>query len=142
MTAQKAQENRAGTAGAGSTSLQIGKWLKTQSLAGLALAAMLIAIGPVAAYSSLLGSLAAFIPALFFTVFTGRRIGSDSAAFLQAAVIGEAVKLVLIALICMAVFLWVEPLAPGWFFAGMIVVIIAGWIGLYRVGFQGLKSSE
>ncbi len=131
MTAHEAQDKRAGTAGAGAIGLQIGKWLRTQSLAGLALAIVLIPVGMVAAYSSLLGSLAAFIPALFFAVFTGRRIGTDSAAFLQAAVIGEAVKLLLIALICMAVFLWIEPLAAGWYFVGMIVVILAGWIGLF-----------
>jgi len=35
-------------------------------------------------------------------------------------------------------FRWVDPLAPGWFFAGMILVIIAGWAGLYR----GLNSGN
>ena len=63
--------------------------------------------------------------------FVGRRIGSDSAAFLQAAVIGESVKLLLIAVICTAVFVWVKPLAPGWFFAGMAVTIFSGRLGFF-----------
>jgi ATP synthase protein I len=136
MAAREAHEKRAEQAAAGAISLKIGKWLRIQTLVAMVLALVLLSIGPIAAYSSLFGSLAAFIPALFFAAFVGRKIGSDSAAFLQAAVIGEALKLLLIALICMAVFLWVEPLAAGWFFAGMIVVIIAGWIGL----FSGLNS--
>ena len=138
MAAREAHNKRAEQEAAGVISLQIGKWLRTQSLVAIALALALLILGPVAAYSSLFGSLAAFIPALFFAAFTGRKIGSDSAAFLQAAVIGEVVKLLLIAVICMVVFLWVEPLAAGWFFAGMIAVIIAGWIGL----FAGLNSGE
>ena len=138
MAAREAQKTRADQEAAEAVSLQIGKWLKTQSMAAVALALALLAVGPLAAYSSLLGSLAAFLPALFFGAFVGRKIGSDSAAFLQAAVIGEAVKLLLIALICTAVFLWVSPLAPGWFFTGMIVVIVAGWIGLYA----GLKTAN
>ena len=138
MAARQAQKTRADQEAAGAVSLQIGKWLVMQSLAAIALAAALLAVGPLAAYSSLLGSLAAFIPALFFGAFVGRKIGPDSAAFLQAAVIGEVVKLFLIAAICTAVFVSVEPLAAGWFFAGMIVVILAGWIGL----FAGLKTGE
>jgi len=138
MAAREAHKKRAEPEAAGSISLQIGKWLRFQSLVAIVLALVLLMIGPIAAYSSLFGSLAAFVPALFFAALVGRKIGSDSAAFLQAAVIGEAVKLLLIAVICMAVFLWIEPLAAGWFFAGMIAVIIAGWIGL----FAGLNSGQ
>jgi ATP synthase protein I len=114
----------------------ISKWLRTQSLAAVVLALLLIPVGHLAAISSILGSLAAFVPAVFFALIAGRKIGAGSAAFLQAAVIGEALKLLLTALICMAVFSWVHSLAPVWFFAGMIAVIMAGWIGLFR----GLNS--
>ena len=131
MAAREAQKIRAEEEAAGAVGLQIGKWLRTQSLVAAGLAAALLAAGTVAAYSSLLGSLAAFIPALFFAAFVGRRIGSDSAAFLQAAVIGESVKLLLIAVICTAVFVWVKPLAPGWFFAGMAVTIFSGRLGFF-----------
>jgi F0F1-type ATP synthase assembly protein I len=138
MAARAAHRKRADPEAAGAASLHIGRWLRIQSLVAVALAAVLLAAGPIAAYSSLFGSLAAFLPALLFTAFVGREIGSDSAAFLRAAVVGEAVKLLLVAAICTAVFVWVEPLSAGWFFAGMIAVMVAGWIGLIT----GLKSGE
>jgi ATP synthase protein I len=143
MAAGKGSENQPGLTAPGPGAVapagpSIGRWLRAQLLAGAGLALALIPLGAVAAYSSMFGSLAAFTPALFFAVFAGRRIGSDSAAFLQAAVVGEALKLLLTALICMAVFIWIEPLAAGWFFAGMILVIVAGWIGL----FKGLNSGD
>jgi len=138
MVAEKPPEKRADAEGAGAAVAPMGGWLRTQLLAAVLLALVLALVGPVAAYSSLLGSLAALVPAIFFAVFVGRRIGSDSAAFLQAAVVGEALKLLVAALLCAAVFRWVRPLEPGWFFAGMITVIMAGWVGLAR----GLKTGE
>ena len=78
------------------------------------------------------GSLAAFIPALFFALFVTRKFGPDSAAFLRAVVIGEAGKLLLTALICVVVFVWVKPLAAGWFFAGMIVTVFSGRLALLQ----------
>lgn len=106
--------------------------LRAQFLTGLLLALAVWAFSPVAAYSSLLGSLAAFIPATVFAATVATKIGGDSARFLRAAVVGEVVKLLLTAVICMAVFLWVKPLAAGWFFAGMIVAILAGAFGRAR----------
>ncbi len=106
--------------------------LRFQLLTGMAMAMALVAVSPLAAYSSLFGSLAAFIPALIFTVLVAGKIGNDSAAFLRAAAVGEAAKLLLTAFICMAVFLWVKPLAAGWFFGGMIAVIFVGHLGSIR----------
>lgn len=108
----------------------ISRGLRVQSVTSLMLAGGLLLVGPVAAYSSMFGSLAAFIPALFFALFVTSKIGPDSAAFLRAAVIGEAVKILLTALICVVVFLWVKPLAPGWFFTGMVMAIFSGRLGL------------
>jgi len=108
----------------------IGRGLRIQSMVSLLLAAGLLLVGPVAAYSSMFGSLAAFIPALFFALFVTPKFGPDSAAFLRAAVIGEVVKILLTALICAAVFIWVKPLAVGWFFTGMVMVIFSGQLGL------------
>ena len=48
------------------------------------------------------------------------------------AVLRRLGKLALTVVICLVVFRWVDPLAPGWFFVGMIGVIMAGWVGLYR----------
>ena len=112
--------------------LEIRRSLRAQFLTGLLLALALWAVSPLAAYSSLLGSLAAFVPALFFTLRVAVKIGADSAAFLRAAVVGEAIKLLLMAMICMAVFLWVKPLAAGWFFAGMVATILAGALARAR----------
>ena len=64
-------------------------------MVSLLLAGALLLVGPVAAYSSMFGGLAAFIPALFFALFVAPKIGPDSAAFLRAAVIGEALKILI-----------------------------------------------
>ncbi len=110
---------------------KVGRSLRAQSLAAMALSLGLLIISPVAAYSSLFGSLAALIPALVFTALVLTKIGNDNSTFLRAAVVGEATKLLLTALICMSVFLWVNPLAAGWFFTGMIMVIFIGYLGLF-----------
>lgn len=106
--------------------------LRIQSLATLSLALLSLLAGPVAAYSSLFGSLAALVPSLLFAAIVLRKLGSDSAAFLGAAVLAEFGKLVLTGLLCAAVFIWVKPLAAGFFFLGMIGVLIANWVGLAR----------
>jgi F0F1-type ATP synthase assembly protein I len=107
------------------------RWLRVQSLVAMALAIALLAFSPVAAYSSIFGSLAAFLPALLFALIVAPRFGNDSSAFLRAAVLAEVVKWLVTALLCIAVFVWVEPLAAGWFFTGMIAVFVAGWLGLF-----------
>jgi F0F1-type ATP synthase assembly protein I len=103
-----------------------------QSLVAAVLAMLSLLAGPVAAYSCLFGSLAAFLPSLVFTVLVLRKIGSDSAAFLRTAVLAEFGKLVLIGFLCAVVFIWVKPLAPGFFFLGMIGAMVANWIGLAK----------
>lgn len=104
--------------------------LRIQSLAAALLALLSLLAGPVAAYSSLSGSLAAYLPSLGFTVLVMRKVGGDSAAFLRTAVLAEFGKLALTGLLCAVVFIWVKPLAAGFFFLGMIGVLVANWIGL------------
>jgi F0F1-type ATP synthase assembly protein I len=108
------------------------KSLRIQSLAAVVLASLSYLAGPVAAYSSLFGSLAAYVPSLLFTVLVMRKIGSDSADFLRAAVVAEFGKLFLTGLLCAVVFIWVKPLAAGFFFLGMIGMLVANWVGLAR----------
>ena len=110
--------------------LAIGRSLRVQSTVSLLLAGGLLLLGQVEAYSSMFGSLAAFIPVLFFALIVTPKIGLDSAAFLRTAVIAEVLKIVLTALICVVVFVWVKPLAPGWFFAGMVAVLFSGRLAL------------
>jgi ATP synthase protein I len=106
--------------------------LRLQSLAATALALLSLLAGPVAAYSSLFGSLAAWLPSLGFTALVLRKLGGDSTAFLRTAVLAEFGKLVLTGLLCAAVFIWVKPLAAGFFFLGMIGVLVTSWIGLAK----------
>jgi len=111
----------------------VSRSLRIQSVVSLLLAGGLLLVGPVAAYSSMFGSLAAYIPALLFALVVTPKFGSDSATFLRTAAIAEVAKLFLTALICAAVFVWVKPLAAGWFFTGMAAVIFSGRLGLlYR----------
>jgi F0F1-type ATP synthase assembly protein I len=106
------------------------KGLRIQSLTALVLALLSFLAGPVAAYSSLLGSLVVYLPGLIFTILVVRKIGGDSADFLRTAALAEFVKLTLTGVLCAVVFIWVKPLAAGFFFLGMIGVLVAGWFGL------------
>jgi ATP synthase protein I len=108
----------------------ISRGLRIQSVTSMLLTGGLLLVGPVAAYSAMFGSLAAFIPALFFALVLAPKFGPDSAAFLRTAMIAEVVKILVTALICVAVFVWVKPLAAGWFFTGMAVTIFSGRLGL------------
>ena len=104
--------------------------LRIQSLAAVVLALLALMAGPVAAYSCFFGSLAAYVPGAVFTILVMRKMGGDSAAFLRTAALAEFGKLALTGLLCAVVFIWVKPLAAGFFFLGMIGVLIANWVGL------------
>jgi F0F1-type ATP synthase assembly protein I len=104
--------------------------LRIQTVVALLLAGGLMLVGPVAAYSSLLGSLTAYLPALLFAFMLVPKFGSDSATFLRTAAIAEVTKMFLTGLLCAVVFIWVEPLAAGWFFAGMAAGILSGRVGM------------
>jgi ATP synthase protein I len=113
----------------------VSRGLRIQSIVALLLAGGLLLLGPVASYSSLFGSLAAYIPSLFFALVVVPKFGSDSATFLRTAAVAEVAKIFLTGLLCAAVFIWVKPLAPGWFFTGMVAVIFSGRFGLlFRAG--------
>ena len=113
----------------------VSRGLRVQSVVALLLAGGLLLLGPVAAYSSMFGSLAAYIPSLLFALVVAPKFGADSATFLRTAAIAEVAKIFLAGLLCAAVFIWVKPLAPGWFFTGMVAVIFSGRFGLlFRAG--------
>ena len=108
----------------------VSRSLRIQSIVALILAGGLLLVGPVAAYSSIFGSLSAYLPALFFAMVVAPKFGSDSATFLRTAAVAEVAKIFLTGLLCAVVFIWVKPLSPGWFFAGMVAVIFSGRFGL------------
>jgi F0F1-type ATP synthase assembly protein I len=106
------------------------KSLRIQTLAALVLASLSYLASPVAAYSSLFGSLSVYLPGMLFTFLVMRKMGGDSAVFLRTAAVAEFGKLALTGVLCAVVFIWVKPLAAGFFFLGMIGVLAANWIGL------------
>ena len=106
--------------------------LRMQSIAALFLAGLLLLKSPIASYSSLFGSLAAYLPGALFVLLVARKLGGDTNAFLRTAALGEFGKLFLTGLLCALVFVWVRPLEAGWFFVGMLTVLVMGWIGLGR----------
>lgn len=106
--------------------------LRLQTLVAVVLALALLLIGPVAAYSSVCGSLAVYVPSLLFTMLVGSKIGTSSMVFLRMAALAEFSKLLLTGLLCALAFIWVKPLTPIWFFAGMLTALVAGWIGLAK----------
>ncbi len=112
------------------TGTSVARSLRIQTLVMVLLAIVLVLVSPVAAYSSLFGGLAVYLPGLMFAVLVVRKIGGDSAAFLGTAALAEFGKLALTGVFCAVVFIWVKPLAAGYFFLGMISVLIAGWVGL------------
>jgi F0F1-type ATP synthase assembly protein I len=119
-----------------STGTNLARSLRIQSLVMVLLAVALLLVSPVAAYSSLFGGLAAYVPGLIFSVLVVRKIGGDSTAFLGTAALAEFGKLALTGVLCAVVFIWVKPLAGGYFFLGMISVLIAAWFGL-ALAFHG-----
>ncbi len=116
--------------GSGTALPNLARGLRIQSLTGVLLALLLLLVSPVAAYSSLFGSLAIYLPGLGFTLLLGRKLGGDSAVFLGTAALAEFGKLALTGILCALVFIFVKPLAAGFFFLGMISVLIASWVGL------------
>jgi F0F1-type ATP synthase assembly protein I len=106
--------------------------LRVQTLVAILLTLGLLPVGKVAAYSALFGSLAVYLPGVLFTVLVGRKIGASSAAFLGAAALAEFGKLLLTGLLCALVFICIRPLAAGWFFTGMLALLVTNWIGLAR----------
>jgi F0F1-type ATP synthase assembly protein I len=117
---------------AATTLRALGAASRVQTLVATALALGLLLVGPVAAWSSMVGSLAVYLPGVLFTAVVARKIGSDSAGFLRTAALAEFGKLFLTGLLCALAFIWVKPLEPGWFFAGMLAVLATGWIGFAR----------
>ena len=111
--------------------------LRIQSLTGISLAVLALLAGPVAAYSTLAGCLVVYLPGVVFTVLAARRMGGDTAAFLRTVALAEFVKLALVGVLCAVVFVFVKPLAAGFFFIGMIGVLIASWVGL-GLAFRGV----
>ena len=120
--------------------LTILRVLMWQFVIGAVLAAILwIALGSVAGYSALLGSLTCAIP----NAFLGLRIMAprrDPGALKQAAWIGEIGKLALTVLLFVLVFTQVKPLNAAALFAGFIVTQLVVFSGFLMRGDTDLEN--
>jgi F0F1-type ATP synthase assembly protein I len=88
----------------------------------------------VIAKSVFLGGLAVVIPYLYFAARMKPVLGnSDSGSFLRAIAIAEVGKLILTAVCCTVVFVWVKPLNGLSFFACMTLVYLIGHMSLIFV---------
>lgn len=115
-----------------SSSTTMLKVLAVQIGLGTALAAVFWgALGHVAGYSALLGSLVSFLPNAFLAArLAAPRRQSGAKPLLHAAYIGEAGKLALTVLLFSIVFAVVRPLAAVPFFTAFIVTVFAPALGL------------
>lgn len=101
-----------------------------------------ISAGTVAAYSAFLGGLICVVPntLLALRMFAGSLL-RDPRRALTATYVGAVGKLVLTAALFAAVFLLVEPLRPGWLFAGFIGAQVIVLISLLSPGFPGQSTT-
>jgi ATP synthase protein I len=108
--------------------------LRRQIGIGVVLAAVLWGIfGPVAGYSTLLGSLVCVLPNAFLALrLAVPRRDPGPHALLRAAYLGELGKLAMTVLLFSMVFILVRPLEAAAFFAGFIVSQLVTLTGLLR----------
>jgi len=109
--------------------------LLLQSGAALLLCAgLLLVVGRVEAWSTLLGSLIYLVPNLYFALRTlSRRHGLSGPKVLAAMYIGQIWKMVLVVLGFSLVFVLVEPLSPFSLFGAFILQQVLGWIAYARM---------
>jgi len=102
---------------------------------------VLLPFGMIAAWSAALGGLACLVPSLAFAYRAFRFSGARSAQkILRSFYSGEAVKLVLTALMFTLIFINVKTLNVGALFGGFILVQSVIWITPWLTG--RLKNSD
>lgn len=106
--------------------------LIAQTISGVVLAALFwSAMGRVAGYSALIGSLICVIPSAFLALrLAVPRRDPGAGALMRAAYVGELGKLALTVLMFGVVFVAVRPLAAAPLFAGFIVAQLTTFSGL------------
>ena len=117
------------------------KVLSVIALIITAIALMLFAgIGRIAAYSAMLGGIACLLPNLLFTRFAFRYSAAESVGLaMRWFYIGEAIKLVVTALIFALSLMWVKELN----FAAMIITyIVALMLNIHGLGLVMGRQSD
>jgi ATP synthase protein I len=94
--------------------------VQAQFIATLVTATLCLLVDWSAAYSVFLGGLTCAVPSFLMAWYIGHKVAHPLLAA-KYLVMGELSKLGMTALMFSAVFLWVKPLAPGYFFAGLVL---------------------
>ena len=101
----------------------IDRIIQAQFTATLLIATLCLLVDWVSAYSVFLGGLTCAVPSSFMAWYIGHKVAHPLMA-LKYLVMGELSKFGMTALMFSAVFLWVKPLKPGYFFAGLVLVML------------------
>jgi ATP synthase protein I len=106
--------------------------LLTQLATAAGVAAVVwIGLGTERAIPTLLGGLIGVVPNAFLAArVMSPRAGASAQSLLRAGWLGEIGKIVIAALLFVAVFVSLKPLHPGFLFTGYIVTLLAMPVGL------------
>jgi ATP synthase protein I len=112
-----------------------------QGILLLAVSSGALLLGPVHAYSALLGGLLYLLPNLYFTwrVLYGKRPAETAQQVVISLYASEIGKMVLAAGLFSATFLLVDPLRPFSLFLTFILLQLFGWMLQWRLNNRFLK---
>ena len=106
-----------------------------QVIATVIVAAISLSVGKVHAYSALLGGLICVLPNLYFVRKTFAYSGARAARqIVNAFYKGEAIKLVLTAVLFALVYVYVKPLEPAAMLIAFILVQTTNWFVPWILG--------
>ncbi len=117
--------------------LVVVRLLRTQLTITLLLPLVLLPFGTIAAVSAAAGGIACLVPNAYFASRAFRYSGARSAMLiLNSFYSGQAMKLLLTALIFTLIFNYLKPLNAGALFGGFVLVQSVIWITPWLVGRQ------
>ncbi len=117
--------------------LVVVRLLRTQLAITLLLPLVLIPFGTIAALSATAGGIACLVPNAFFASRAFRYSGARSAPLiLSSFYTGQAMKLLLTALIFSLIFIYLKPLNAGALFGGFVLVQSVIWVTPWLTGRQ------
>lgn len=115
--------------------LVVVRLLRTQLAITLLLPLVLLPFGTIAAVSAAAGGIACLVPNAYFASRAFRYSGARSAMLiLNSFYSGQAMKLVLTALIFSLIFIYLKPLNAGALFGGFILVQSVIWVTPWLAG--------
>ncbi len=115
--------------------LVVVRLLRTQLAITLLLPLVLLPFGTIAAVSAAAGGIACLVPNAYFASRAFRYSGARSAMLiLNSFYSGQAMKLLLTALIFTLIFIYLKPLNAGALFGGFVLVQSVIWITPWLAG--------